>query len=71
MAELNEQLAQIARDEIEQARSEGMLDEDVYWMAVGAGLRYARQQGMEDVSAETTAALAALVKQVMKEPRLV
>jgi hypothetical protein len=70
MAELNPQLAQIARDVIAEMREWGCPDDDIQWSASGAILKHCEAQGIEDAdSTEKMAAILALVKQVLKEPR--
>lgn len=65
---MNQQLIQSIRAEIEQARTEGLDEEDVELMAQGASVRLAREQGVigEELSPEFAAAIAAVVKQEMR-----
>ena len=62
---MNQQLVQAIQAEIAQSRAEGMDAEDVLWMACGAGLSHARDQGVieEEASPEMLAAIEAVVKQ--------
>lgn len=64
---MNKQLVAVARAAIDQARADGMEEDDVLHMAVGACMRYGREQGTigEDIPREWLAALRALVQQIL------
>jgi predicted transcriptional regulator len=66
---VNPKLFQAIQAEIAESRSEGTSEEDVKWMAVGAGIRLAREQGIvgKEVSDEMAAAIAEVVKQELKK----
>ncbi len=66
--EMNQQLVNIANDAIQQARTEGLDEEDAKWQAQGALLHYGREQGIigEELSPEMQAALAQVVKHVQE-----
>ena len=67
---MNQELVQAIQSEIEQSRSEGCSDEDVKWMAIGAGLRLVREQGIiSEVSPEMEAAIEAVVSKVLSHDR--
>jgi hypothetical protein len=63
---MNAKLREVASQAIEQARGEGLDDDDARWLAVGAINREAREQGIVDdeLAAEFNAAAQAIVKQV-------
>lgn len=68
MAELNEQLATIARDVIREMREEGWPDDDIQWSASGAILKQIERDDLDfEPSKEHLAAILALVKQCLKE----
>jgi hypothetical protein len=60
---------QIAKEALEQAKQEGLDEDDAYWMAVGAVNREAKKRGIiteDEVSSEMNAASQAVVKEVRK-----
>lgn len=60
---MNQQLIARIREEIATSRAEGLDAEDIFWMACGAGLDEARNQGVvEEASPEMLAAIEAVVK---------
>jgi hypothetical protein len=66
---LNPELIEAIQKEIAQARADGMDEEDIKWMATGAGIRLAREAGVigEELSPEMNAAIAAVVEQELKK----
>lgn len=69
---INPDLVAAIRAEVIQARSEGLDEEDISFMAQGAGVRLAREQGVigeDEVSPEMHAAISVAVKEVMNGRR--
>lgn len=66
---LNPELVRAIQDEIREAREEGMDEEDIRWMAVGAGVRLAREAGVigKELSGELDAAIKAVVEKELKQ----
>lgn len=66
---LNPKLVEAIQSEIAQARDDELEEDDVLCMAVGAGIRVARETGAlgdEAISPELDAAIKTVVKQEMK-----
>jgi hypothetical protein len=65
---LNKDLVQAIQSEVVQAREEGMSNDDIKFMATGAGIRFGRNQGVigDEVSPEMNAAIMAVVEQELK-----
>jgi hypothetical protein len=65
---LNPELVKAIQGEIALAREEGMDEEDIKWMATGAGVRLAREAGVigDELPPEMNAAIHAVVEQELK-----
>lgn len=66
---MDKRLEQIAKAAFDQAKADGLDDEDAKWMAVGAVNREAKGRGVideDELSAEVNAASQAVVKEVRK-----
>lgn len=65
---MDKKIEHVAKDAIAQAKAEGLDDEDAKWMAQGAIIREARNQGVigEELPPEMQAAAAEVVKRVQR-----
>ncbi len=66
---MNEKLAKVIRQEVEQCQKENLDESDTFWMAVGAVNQAARKAGIvgEKLTPEMNAASQAVVKQEQKK----
>ncbi len=65
----NKKVVDTLQKSLEQSREEGLDEEDVMWIAVGAVNRIAREEGLVglQLASEWNGAVMALVKAAMKE----